>query len=205
MSAKTPDALATLGTLLDETARRDAIHVAVEPAIAAHTLRPGDDVGFLGDGTVGSMGKPVGIVDPFLKSAVLKGQRFWLFVYPRTITNLRHVWSHPDFKGETAAARAPSPTPTEAQKQASEEWLRNFVASSDCPSYDDVMAAATGQHHLNGGQHGYNCSRNSGEYLHFGGQEAHGEIPPEFWDHVEAVSGQKIPPEERASWFSCSC
>jgi hypothetical protein len=32
------DALATPGTITDETAGRDAIHLAVEPVIAAHTL-----------------------------------------------------------------------------------------------------------------------------------------------------------------------
>jgi hypothetical protein len=34
------DALATLGTIIDKTAARDAIHLAVEPVVAAHTLRP---------------------------------------------------------------------------------------------------------------------------------------------------------------------
>jgi hypothetical protein len=32
------DALATPGTITDETAGPDAIHLAVEPVIAAHTL-----------------------------------------------------------------------------------------------------------------------------------------------------------------------
>lgn len=36
-----------LGMLLDETAQRDAIHVAIAPVVAAHTLRPGEYVGLL--------------------------------------------------------------------------------------------------------------------------------------------------------------
>lgn len=39
------DALATLGTIIDESAGRDAIHLAVEPVIAGEELRPGADVG----------------------------------------------------------------------------------------------------------------------------------------------------------------
>src|SRR5580698_4671880 len=92
------DALETLGTIIDERAGRDAIHLAVEPVVAGETLIAGADVGFLEDGTVGGSAKTLlGIVDPFLKSPVLSGERFWLVVYPRQITSLRHVWTHPAF------------------------------------------------------------------------------------------------------------
>lgn len=93
------DALATLGTIIDETAKRDAIHIAVEPAIAAEKLFPGQDVGLNvdGKGRAGRCDNPVGIVDPYLRNFVTEGQRFWLLVYPRQITSLRHVWSHPNF------------------------------------------------------------------------------------------------------------
>ncbi|MFO0822607.1 MAG: hypothetical protein U0792_05710 [Gemmataceae bacterium] len=40
---------------------------------------------------------PVGIVDPFLREAVRPGQRFWLFMYPNTVTTLRHEWTHPAY------------------------------------------------------------------------------------------------------------
>jgi hypothetical protein len=194
------DALATLGTIIGEGEKRDAIHLAVEPAVAAHTLRPGQDVG-IADGVAGASTNPVGIVDPFLKGAVEKGQRFWLVVYPRQITSLRHVWTHPAF-GEEGV---PTLTPTDDQKRASEAWLRDFVSRSDCPDYDTVLNAATGQHHLNDMDDGYNYSRNDGEYLHFNGSDAHGEIPAEFWDHVSVVCGRSIPKHVRATYFSCSC
>jgi hypothetical protein len=111
------DALETLGTIIDETAGRDAIHLAVEPVVAAHMLRPGDDVGFV-EGGVGYCENPVGIVDPFLKERwVQKGQRFWLVVYPRQITSLRHVWTHPAFEEHKNA-----PTQSKAESEA---WLRH--------------------------------------------------------------------------------
>lgn len=86
------DALATLGTIIDASAGRDAIHLAVEPVIAVEKLFPGQHVGFV-EGGVGTSSKPVGIVDPFITGFVAPGQHFWLVVYPRTITSLRHVWA----------------------------------------------------------------------------------------------------------------
>lgn len=97
------DALATLGTIISENEKRDAIHLAVENVVAASKLWPGDHVGFEADGRVGKNGKLLGIVDPFIAGPVHEGDRFWLIVYPRQISSLRHVWEHPDFpsSGET--------------------------------------------------------------------------------------------------------
>ena len=96
-----------LGKLIDDGDRcRDAIHIAVAPVTAAQYLQRGEHVGFVEDGNtelVGSSTNPIGIVDPFLAADVETGQRFWLFLYPGTITSLRHVWTHPQF---TAAANA---------------------------------------------------------------------------------------------------
>jgi hypothetical protein len=41
------------------------------------------------------------------------------------------------------------------------------------------------------------------EYLHFDGEDAHGEIPDEFWTHLEVVTGER--PPYRPKYFSCSC
>ena len=82
-----------IGKLIDGPAGRDAVHVAVAPVVARVALRPGTHV----DATGGTDGERVGIVDPFLDCAVKPGDRFWLFLYPNTITGLRHVWQHPAF------------------------------------------------------------------------------------------------------------
>ena len=189
------DALETLGTIIDETAGRDAIHLAVEPAIAGHMLHPGENVGFLPNGMVGHCDKPLGIVDPFLKAPVKPGQRFWLVVYPRQITSLRHVWEHPAFaKSEQPKASATM----ESAKIESEAWLRDFCDHADCPGYEAVMALITGNGDVEYGD------RFDDEYLHFDGRDAHGEIPPEFWYHAEIVTGMKFE-GRKPSYFSCSC
>jgi hypothetical protein len=187
------DALATLGTIIGEGEKRDAIHLAVEPTVAAEKLYPGQDVGV--DGT---RNNPVGIVDPFLKSPVMPGDRFWLVVYPRQITSLRHVWSHPSFPTEVPQ---PDP-PTDEQRKYSEDWLRSFSQNGNCPDYELLLAAAAEVPAPEHPTYGIVYEKD-GDYLHFNGHDASGEIPPEFWNHVEIVTGKKI--TKRPEFFSCSC
>jgi hypothetical protein len=88
----------------DGDRRRDAVHVPIAAVTAAVRLSPGQHVGLIRDDDVQQVGpceRPIGIVDPFLTQEVEPGERFWLFVYPGSITGLRHVWTHPTF---TAAA-----------------------------------------------------------------------------------------------------
>ena len=103
MSTPPPDAMATLGTLIGEHERRDAVHVAVLPAVAGIHLAPGEPVGIV-EGVARPCLAPIGIVDPFLDLHVQQGERFWLFLYPRSVTSLRHVWTHPAVPDEGAAA-----------------------------------------------------------------------------------------------------
>lgn len=105
------DALETLGMIHFKPEARDAIHLAVEPVIAASDLRVGQKIGII-DGIAypansrakQSKENPAGvfvpyhgIVDPFLPRAVEKGESFWFVMAPRMVASLRHVWEHPDF------------------------------------------------------------------------------------------------------------
>jgi hypothetical protein len=184
------DALATLGTIIGEGEKRDAIHLAVEPTVAAEKLYPGQDVGV--DGT---RANPVGIVDPFLKSPVMPGDRFWLVVYPRQINSLRHVWTHPAFPDEI---HLPSRHFT---KTESEKWLRNFAGMGDVPNFDIMIEAASGGIASEDGDDV--TAAIEGDALVFYGTTASGEIPPEFWDHLEVYTGKRI--TKRPTYFSCSC
>ncbi len=78
--------------------KRDAVHIAVIPVIAAHKLTPGWSVSVVDNLASVDFGKDaVGLVDPFLREDVLPGHLFWLFLYPGTTQQLRHDWSHPAF------------------------------------------------------------------------------------------------------------
>lgn len=96
-----------LGKIITTEQKRDAVHIAVVPVTAAQVLRPGDSVGLKnekGSGWVGLVDEDeqIGIVDPFLRFNVYQGQKFWLFLFPGTITSLRHDWTHPAFEEEVA-------------------------------------------------------------------------------------------------------
>jgi hypothetical protein len=99
-----------LGQLIEDgELRRDAVHIAIAPVTAACRLEPGESVGFLHEDDAERVGSPtkryIGIVDPFLPEDVEPGQRFWLFLYPNTITGLRHVWTHPAFSAAATAVK----------------------------------------------------------------------------------------------------
>lgn len=136
------DAVATLGTLIDENQQRDAIHLATEPVTAGEKIYPGQDIGFRKGLAVATADKKVGIADPFLQVPIMPGERFWLIVYPRQITSLRHMWEHPDFPALTFAA----PTKVVAEKPKSEltlalEYLES-VAREGGVSYTCMMKNA---------------------------------------------------------------
>ena len=61
------DALETLGTLIDDTQKRDAIHLAVEPVIAGQNLDPGDHITVEGGvAYLTKKGEGLGLLDPLL-------------------------------------------------------------------------------------------------------------------------------------------
>ena len=93
-----------LGKLVPEGEnRRDAVHVAIAPVVAKQLLFPAMHVGI-----DGSKDLPhVGIVDPYLRGSVHKGETFWLCLYPGTITSMRHVWSHPEFQRQSLKNERP--------------------------------------------------------------------------------------------------
>jgi hypothetical protein len=181
------DALATLGNIIDETQKRDAIHLAVEPVIAATNLYPAQHVGIENGKATPFAAKKLGIVDPFLTGMVPEGQRFWLIVYPRQITSLRHVWAHPDFP-ETISEK---PTPTDPV-EISKQWINDF-ADRIYQHPKALMDAA--ERWLDSEDYTYD---NSESY------KSHYDEFPEFWRHFKVVTGRG-PKDESETFFTCSC
>lgn len=199
------DALATLGTIINKDQKRDAIHLAVIPMQAGVDLSAGQHVCIIDELAYREGGKLIGIVDPFIQSkdygyAVPAGQWFWLVIYPRVITSLRHVWTHPDLTNEAAEKDR-----ARGDAAASESWLKDFCSKADCPEWETVRKAIEGTLELDEEEKAYYSEAflYESDYLKFFGTDAHASIPPVFWDHVEVVLGQKVP--YRPGYFSCSC
>jgi len=182
--------LQLLGKLLDSSAERDAVHIAVAPVTAKQNLVPGQHVGMVGNGVAAASGEPIGIVDPFLKEGVERGQRFWLFLYLGSITSLRHAWMHPAFAQE-------SRTYLPAGSSESERWLREYADAIGL-HYDDLMEGADEWVHSK-------ARGQWGEYLVRDGLLEGVSTHPDFWKHYQEVRGKLVPPEHQESFFSCSC
>lgn len=188
------DALDTLGMIIGPDQKRDAIHLAVFPVEAGERLRPGDDV-YLDNGVAlfagTNIGPAVGIVDPFLVAAVNPRQMFWLVVYPRQITSLRHVWEHDSFppSGETQEPVNVKEVEDNVLKRVSESWLRSWVSNAN--TYDQfetfIERAVKNRGWITVSSDGY------------------GEIPTEFWHHLSVYTGKYFDPDDNPSSFSCSC
>ena len=173
-----------IGKIIAGTGEPDAIHIAIMPVVSSETLSPGQHIGLIDKQNVSVRAvKYHGIVDPFLTKDVIPGQNFYMFLYPNTITGLRHVWTHPDIDSN----------PTALDKSESEIWLRNFAAEVDA-DYDEMMYVAASHCHGDGW----------GNYLSEGGKWEGQNTPDEFWTHYAVVTG-KTPKNGPTGIFSCSC
>ena len=167
---------------------RDAIHVAVIPMTATVLLLSGN--------RVNAQGLPiaphVGIVDPFLPDVVQPGQRYWLWLFPGTVTGMRHHWQHPAFAEQTTPAAVPVPAKGVAESEA---WLRQYAVDHN-PYINDPNKAFA--HLIDGLKH---------DEVFYRGTDLYGldelDDADELRHHAEQYLGIRI------DWsnfsFSCSC
>jgi hypothetical protein len=179
-----------IGKKITADAQRDAIHIAIAPAVCdADILSAGRRVS-LRYGSNPPLAIPdeyseeaVGIVDPFLRELIHRGEWFWIFLFPGTITGLRHQWTHPAFDQIT--------TPMDEH----EAWLRRFAEEWGFDFHEMVDVATDPDD----------------DYITAYGHELHsaGELGADhelFWEHLEAYLQRSFDLAHRESvGWSCSC
>ena len=188
------DQVAYLGRLIpnDVCPDRDCIHLAVIPMIAGEDYMDRGcriklkynttDVALLEEYNEKDI---VGIVDPFLKEfRVHKGQKFWCYLLPNSITGMRHHWQHTKFD-----------EPKE-DVGSSESWIREFCDTWNF-DYDELVTNA----HKKG----------DWRYVTAMGIDLHsvGELGKDhdlFWMHLEKLNKTTYSEEHREGMgWSCSC
>lgn len=118
----------------------------------------------------------------FLKRSVKQGERFWLFVYPNTVTSLRHEWTHPTIA---------HPKAWENFAHAHEKRLRE-IADELGLTFERLVQGTK-------------------EWVSFGRHLSEGsvlegsDVPPDFWTTWEGYTGQPVPTDKKGHFFSCSC
>lgn len=174
-----------LGKLLTGDEQRDAIHIAIAPVVAVQKLHPGEHIGFAEQGNQFKVGKtvnPIGIVDPFLGGPVNPGERFYIWLYPRSVTGMRHEWEHPAFTAQAVANKL-SGVPE------SERWLTEYAEGIGFSLGALVKAARS-----------YN---RTGRLCSLGVDSP--DVTDEFWDHYEKYTGELVTNDKRDSFFTCAC
>lgn len=181
-----------IGKLIKEEQFKDAIHTPVAPVEAGEGLKPGDHIGLL-EGKASKLVKPIGIVDPFLRVAIKKGDKFWLFMYPNTITSLRHDWSHPEFDKMEEEEKAKK---EENKHEEAIAFITEFAGEMGY-TYERFMDMAHGWI-----KYGDYTQDNSESYKGSEGNPNKWDI---FWMYYEEITGTKVDDDDKTVFFTCSC
>lgn len=189
----TDHTLETIGKKLTGGEQRDAVHFAVAPVGVRGFLRAGERVKFVPGSTEVVTtwdyydAPPVGIIDPFLNCGyVTDKDRCWLFLFPGSITGLRHEWTHPAFPELQTQPAAQQMTALEY----SERWLRGF-AEKYSADYDAMVGGVA-----------------NGTGASFGDDLEYSDFHPgsEFWRHISIVTGKTFTKEVmEVTSFRCAC
>ncbi len=186
------DALETLGTIIDDNQKRDAIHLAVLPVMAGARLKPGQTINVVnGVAKAAPQKEALAIVDPFLVKAIMPGQFFWMVIKPRLITSLRHVWTHPDLVDEPVSGSNKATEPVISEKDIAFAEIQNIAEQVDCDVYQLIEGAQSYIEY--------------GDYLCEGGRWEGMSLPDAFWPAYERYTGTKVEEDKQYSFFSCSC
>lgn len=171
-----------LGQLLRGAEQKDAIHMALAPIIAHRALQPGEHIGVKNGVESSDVYEKIGIVDPFLKSVVRKGEKFYILLYQYSVTGMRHEWEHPYF----VKVKSPEMSPSVA-------WLTHY-ASIFGLNYQGLIDAC-------------NDYLDTGSDFCLGDDtpdEAWSDNE-EMWKHFEIVTNTVVENDKRNNFFRCAC
>ena len=195
---KTSDAQFTIGKIIDETARKDAVHFALAPMYAFEKIWPCSHVKLMPTrpGYVRHAHETdplaIGVIDPFLLEGAEKDERFWVFLNPNTITNLRHEWEHPAFaeQEQTSDQKTAAKVADALLRTPQRRLLEDFAEEIDV-SYEELLNAASD-------------FVTAGNYLSQGSKFEGVRSPEGFWSAYDFVTQTKSGMTDE-SFFSCAC
>lgn len=186
-----------LGRLIEgDDAQRDAIHIAIIPLIIGEDyMQHGERFRLkYGSKTIALSGEyengatpTLGILDPFIDTfkSIMEGQKVWGFLFPGTVTGMRHHWKHPSFDKE------------ETPENIYEVWLREFADKWNF-NFSQLIEAGIGE----GKELPYVVA--NGFDLHTA-DELEGD-EEKFWYNLEMYTKKNFSPEHRKGLtWSCTC
>lgn len=198
---------------------KDAIHVAVLSVIINEdNLKAGDHLGIAGYSDKGVLVEKnidpdnhIGILDPFLKDCPQKGDSVYLFLFPNTVTDMVHQWTHPvvdkpSGKLHRMAIEARNSVfetlddCREILRERAEKWLRDY-ADNQRVSFSVMMDYA--DDHAKGDVHW----EEGGILSSDDDRDAFNNMwkNDEFWNHYEIYREIKVEDRAIVNPFTCSC
>ena len=178
------------------------MHIAVAPVTALVKLCPGQQIGVDNEGNAfPSLFEPsVGVVDPFLLNGPEKGDRFFLWLQPGTITSLRHEWTHPAFE-------KPDLEDAISELEKSKRWMEDYASKhyyypnyytegEESTTYTAELLIKVVRQYLDTGH----------MHVQRGDDSLRDDFNADFWAHFTKITDIKVPESELGqSPFSCAC
>jgi len=189
-----------VGKILVGEHHKDAIHIPVMPVFADEIIVPGAKLaksenpkkqGFRVK-TAFHPSDAIGICDPYLRTSTRIDDQFLMFLFPGTVTNLRHDWTHPNIK----LPNAPKAESTKRSRDYSKKWLQDLAKWAEI-DFMFLMQAMKESHEkedmvdLRDHNHATDMFRMMGE-----------EKQETMWFHFENYTGIEV---DTYAYFRCSC
>lgn len=165
---------------------RDAIHIAVVPLVAGEKLNPGESFKNRNGAAMAIHCRyRDGVVDPFLQAPLEKGDRFWAFLNPGSITSLRHSWTHPSFDDKKELWEC---------EEDHYAWLVKFAKKHGF-NLDELLSIGDEENPFTGGLTKW------GDF-----DDDFYEEKSLLFEHLEAYLNKRISEEIKDNvYFSCTC